>query len=65
MFSTYHILWDQAGSDFNGQVPGYLRRWVIIGDTINNSTFTHLKLTKIMGSNHLPYLLSATVLFNK
>ena len=65
VFSTYQILWDRVGSNFNGRVPGYSRQWAIIGDATNISTFTNLKLTQIMGSNHLPYLLSATVLFNK
>ena len=46
--------------DFSGQVPRYSRRWVIIGDSTKISTFTNLKLTEIMGSNHLLYISSAT-----
>ena len=59
VFSIYLALWDRVGSDFNGRVPGYSLRWAIIGDTTKISTFTNLKLTQNMGSNHLLYFFSA------
>ena len=52
VFSKYPIWWDQVGIDFTGRVPGYSRRWAIIGDSTKISTFTNLKHTPIMGSNH-------------
>ena len=51
--------------DFHGRVPGYSRRWAIIGDSTKISTFTNLKRTQIMGSNHLLYISSATFLHSK
>ena len=50
---------------FPGRVPGYSRRWAIIGDSTKISTFTNLKRTQIMGSNHLLYISSATFLHSK
>ena len=47
--------------DFSGRVPGYSHRWAIIGDSTKISTFTNLKLTEIMGSNHLLYISSANI----
>ena len=52
--------WDWVGIDFSGRVPGYSRQWAIIGDSTKISTFTNLKHTQIMGSNHLLYFSSAT-----
>ena len=61
VFSKYPFWWDRVGNDFSGWVPGYSRRWAIIGDSTKISTFTNLKLTQIMGSNHLLYFSSATL----
>ena len=55
MFSKYPFWWDRVGIDFSGRVPGYSRRWAIIGDSTKIYTFTNLKHTQIMGSNHLLY----------
>ena len=60
VFSKYHFWWDRVGSDFSGWVSRYSRRWAIIGDSTKISTFTNLKHTQIMGSNHLLYFSSAT-----
>ena len=60
VFSKYPFWWDRVGIDFSGRVPGYSRRWAIIGDTTKIYTFTNLKHTQIMGSNHLLYFSSAT-----
>ena len=62
MFSKYPFWWDRVSIDFNGRVPGYSRRWAIIGDSTKISTFTNLKRIQIMGSNCLVYFLSATFL---
>ena len=51
--------------DFRGRVPGYSRRWAIIGDSTKISTFTNLKRTQIMGPNNLLYISSATFLHSK
>ena len=61
VFSKYPFWWDRVGMDFSGRVPGYSHRWAIIGDSTKISTFTNLKLTEIMGSNHLLYISSATI----
>ena len=61
VFSKYPFWWDRVGNDFSGRVPGYSRRWAITGDSTKISTFTNLKLTQIMGSNHLLYFSSATL----
>ena len=60
VFSKYSFWWDRVGMDFSGRVPGYSRRWAIIGDSTKISTFTNLKLTQIIGSNHFLYISSAT-----
>ena len=60
VFSKYPFWWDRVVMDFRGRVRGYSRRWAIIGDSTKISTFTNLKLTQIMGSNHLLYISSAT-----
>ena len=65
MFSIYHFLWDQVGSDFNEWVPGYLRRWAIIGDNTKISSFTELKLTQITRSSNLLYFLKRTPYIHK
>ena len=60
VFSKYSFWWDRVGMDISGRVPGYSRQWTIIGDSTKISTFTNLKLTQIIGSNHLLYISSAT-----
>ena len=60
VFSKYPFWWDRVGINFSGRVPGYSRRWAIIGDTTKIYTFTNLKHTQIMGSNHLLYFSSTT-----
>ena len=60
VFSKYPFWWDRVGTDFSGRVPGYSRRWAIIGDGTKISTFTYLKITEIMKYNHLLYFSSAT-----
>ena len=61
VFSKYPFWWDRVGMDFSGRVPGYSRRWAIISDSTKISTVTNLKLTEIMGSNHLLYISSPTI----
>ena len=43
VFSKYPFWWDRVSMDFSGRVPGYSRRWAIIGDSTKISTFTNLK----------------------
>ena len=61
MFSKYPFWWDRVGIDFNGRVPGYLRRRAIIGDFTKISTFTNLKRIQILGFKYLLYFLSVTL----
>ena len=61
VFSKYPFWWDRVGIYFSGRVPGYSRRWAIIGYSTKIFTFTNLKLTQMTGSNHLLYFSSATL----